>query len=444
MKRIRQFILGAVLSTLLFSPGVEAQQVTGRLGTAIYTWKPFDSVGTARSVIRGYETFQFGLSQGNFALQTAGTASMNLNAPFGELGDVRISNLFLRWKNAVNGVDVSLGRIPVFAGVGIGTVDGGMVKIRSEKHVGGMIYGGANVSPTLATAGTDNLSERLRNNFLLGGQVTATMFGTMHVSASYMNRRIAVPAYYGIRPDSLLNPISMLFSPEPRSQQYAGVDIRYECAESATLYGRYDYDLNFERMLRGELSGRLPLSAALAVTGDFMYRQPWLSYHTFFDVFPVSSTNEYGGGLEYAVGPAIWTFGKVAYVRYTDTNTIRYTVGVNSPYWGLSYSGATGYAGELTGISAQARYPLMDRKVIPSLQAAYSSYRLSAFEANRSTVFSLAGGGCYYPIPQLGFDLQVQWLNNPYYAKDVRLFAKIDYWFSHNLRLFGGEGVGHE
>lgn len=429
-----------VLLTALFTASLSSQQVTGRFGTAVYGWKMFDSSHAAQTIARAYETFQLAVTRGNVTVQTAGIGEMNLNSPFGDLGDVRVSNLFLRWKNVIRTIDLSLGRIPVFAGVGNGIVDGAMLKIRPGLRWNGTVYGGANVLQNLTGIQSAN---QLDGNYFFGGEMGGAVGWETRFTLSYMNRRMSVPEYYGVRPDSVFNPIRVLLSPEPRSEQYASADVRYEPWENGSLTGRYDYDLNFKRSLRAELFARVPVTGVLALTGNYIYREPWLQYHTFFDVFPVTSVSEYEGGLEFAFMPSLWIFGRFAYVRYTDDNAKRYTVGFNSFYCGASYAGSAGYAGDLNGLNLRMRYPLCDRKFIPSVQLAYSSYKLSPYDSLQS-VFSIAGGVQYSPIPDIALNVQLQWLNNPLYAHDVRIFGMIDYWFSRHFPFPGGEGGSHE
>ena len=112
-----------------------------------------------------------------------------------------------------------------------------------------------------------------------------------------MNRHIARDSYTTIQPDFILNPVSVLIVPKEQTQQAVGVDARYEPGSAASLYGRYDYDLNSRHSLRGELLARMQATEAVAFTGEFVYREPFVPFNSFFTVFPLSPIREAEGGI---------------------------------------------------------------------------------------------------------------------------------------------------
>ena len=48
-------------------------------------------------------------------------------------------------------------------------------------------------------------------------------------------------------------------------------------------------------------------------------------------------------------------------------------------------------------------------------------------------------GATVRPTTMISIDLQGQWLSNPIYSSDLRLFLKFNYWFKENLGIFGRE-----
>lgn len=410
-----------------------AQVVNGRLSSAVYTWEKFDTVDVSKVLVRGFQTLQLDVTQGDISLQTYLIGAMNFNESFGNEGNVRVYNAFLRWKNPALGgtVDVNVGRVPVFAGVGNGTVDGGLMRARLlDNDLTLVAYGGANVRTNLNSTNLDDL----QNHLFIGGQVIGNLTRDFRLGVSYVKRNIRREGYTAIRPDSLFNPTSILMTPDSRAEQMIGVDARYSGAEIVSAYGRYDYDVYSKRSLRAQLSGRITATDQLDFTLDYIYREPRIFYNSIFTIFPISPVREYEGGVEYVIHPSLRTFGKFAYVQYTGDAGRRYSVGVNTEYGGLNYSGTSGYAGQLNSVYAQAMYPLFNRALIPTVGLSYASYR-QIEGGKQQDIFAASLGAVVRPQPAYSVDLQLQWLQNPVTSSDVRLIGKVNYWFHQNLDL---------
>jgi hypothetical protein len=104
----------------------------------------------------------------------------------------------------------------------------------------------------------------------------------------------------------------------------------------------------------------------------------------------------------------------------------------------VSYTGGSGYAGELTSFSLQGAYPLFNRMLVPTLGVSYASYRLSA-DADKDNALSLLLGATVRPSKNFSFDVQGQWMKNAIYDRDMRLQVKLMYWFAERLSLFSEE-----
>lgn len=428
MKRVASAI--AIISLFVSPASFFAQVVNGRLSSALYTWEKFDTVEVSKVLMRGLQTLQLSVTEGDVSLQTYLGGGTNFNEPFGNEGVVHVYNAFLRWKNIGSIADVTVGRVPVFAGVGNGTVDGGLLRARFfDNNLTVVAYGGANARANLSQTNLENL----KDNQLFGGQVIVNLLREFPLGVSYMRRNAKREPYTGTRPDSLLNPVSVLFTPDSRAEQLFGVDARYTY-QIVTAYGRYDYDIYTKRSLRAQFSGRVNAMERLDFTADYVYREPRIFSNSPFTVFPTSSVNEYEGGVEYSFSSTLRANGKLAYVKYTDDDAMRYTLSVYAEYGGLRYSGATGYAGELNSVYVQAMYPLFDRRLIPTVGVSYATYRLMK-DGKQENIFAASVGGVLRPQQDYSLDLQVQWLQNPITRSDVRLFGKVQYWFHHNLGL---------
>jgi hypothetical protein len=433
-------LLIVVFSLLALTSLVRAQLVTGRFSTAVYTFEKFDSIDISRTIARGYQTFQLNITEGDVSVQTSVYGAATLSKPYYGDGIIRMSNLLLRWRNIANAVDASFGRVPIFAGVGIGTVDGALVKMRTlESKLILIGYGGANVRPALKSSGTENLS----NNFMIGGQIVGSVGTDTRLSLSYVNRRIQRDEYTVTRFDSLSNPVSVFVSPDARAEQTIGFDARYDDTQLISVYGRYDYNMNAKRNLRLQLSSRLTASEEVGVTVDYVRREPRLSYSSWFNIFPMSAINEIEGGVEYGVSSSTKVYGKFGYVKYIDASTNRFTFGAFTEYGSVNYSGSTGYAGVLNSVSAQCMYPLLERKLIPTVGLSYASYKLDE-NSKQESVFAGSLGAIARPTQTVSIDIQAQWLTNKVLKNDVRLLAKVDYWFNYNLNLFTNKGTEND
>ncbi|MBS4029030.1 MAG: hypothetical protein KGZ58_10380 [Ignavibacteriales bacterium] len=415
-----------VISILTCAPSLFSQSVNGRLTTSVYAWEKFDTVGTSEKLIRGFQTLQLEATHNKFSFHSSLVGATTIGETFGDDGNVRINNIFLRWKATDNFLNVNVGRIPVFAGVGVGTVDGALFKINFNSTFA-TVYGGRNVIPSLPTPSFQELDE----NFFLGGHIVNTTVEGMRVGVSYTNRTWERKQYFAIRTDSLFNPTSVLIEPGFRYQQLLGADVRYDCSSSYTVSARYDYDMNTKKNVRLRFGGRAAVMEKLSITADILRREPRIPFQSFFSMFPTNPITEYEGGVEYEVTPKLFTYGRYAFVKYVDENSSRISFGATSSYISINVALTDGYAGELSSLSAQGMYPLLERTVIPTIGFSYASYRLDE-DAALETVFASSLGTIVRFSSAFSVDAQLQLLQNKVAENDVRLFAKVSYWFHHS------------
>ena len=150
---------------------------------------------------------------------------------------------------------------------------------------------------------------------------------------------------------------------------------------------------------------------------------------------------EYEGGIEYTPASVLRTYARFAYVQYTDDLSRRLSAGAYFEYASASWSGTNGYAGQLSSFEFQGMYPLLDRRLIPTLGFSFAAYRLDESIHQREDIFAGTLGAVVRPVPEISGDVQVQWLRNKVAENDVRLYVKLNYWFSHELHLFRQEGA---
>jgi len=441
MKKMLETILPAIRNTvrsivpvlflhLMASPAA-AQEINGRFSTSVYGWEKFDTVGTSENIWLGMQNLQVDVNQGNLTLSTSVYGTASLSEPTGDGAEIRVRNMFARYRTADRGVELRLGRVPVFAGVGVGTVDGGFLKVRAvQNKIAFSAYGGSNVPGSLVYDHHRDLDK----NFLLGAQAVGEISTGTRLGVSYVNRRIERTEYESLRADSLFNPVSVLVSPGSRATQLLGLDASHDAGGGTSFYGRYDYDLNLERTLRGELSTRVGVTPEVSLLANFIYREPVIPYNSFFTIFPLAPVREYEGGVEYAFTPTLRASARYAYVGYDGDLSRRLSFGVTTTYASAGYSGSNGVAGVLCSYYAQGMVPLMERQVVPTASVSYSSYRLEN-GSPRETMFAGSLGAIIRPTGHFSFDVQAQFLNNRFMDNDVRGFLKVSYWFHHQLGI---------
>lgn len=419
------------LFLFLIPLSTNAQLVTGRFITSVQSWEQFDTVGSSRTFTRGFQSAIFDIAQGDFSLHTHFQAATMLQTKLDELPDYRMYYLYGKWRDIGGALDFSFGRLPYFAGVGTGTLDGVLTTVRAlDNTLRLTVYGGANVPYDLSVGNWGPL----RNNFTLGGQIVTSALTNAKIGVSYMDRRRERDPYWATRLDSLLNPFAILIIPEAAKEQYVSGDASYQW-DRVRLYGRYDYDLNYEKTQRGQIGLSVQASDKLSFSGEYIHRAPRLAYNSFFSVFNVSDVDEFEAGCDYVFHPAWRGFVRGAYVKYTDDNSLRYTAGIVHNYVGLTFRGGSGYAGELTSLSLQGAYPLLEKMLIPNAGISFVSYKLNDADTKED---ALAGslGATVRPAQFVSVDLQVQWLKNKVVENDVRFFGRLNLWFSERLTIF--------
>ncbi len=420
------------ISFFVVATTASAQLASGRFTTSFYGWQGRSASLEKQDYLRGYENVQLDFSHQHFSFNTNFQLSKDFGTVINTDPEMRLSSLTVKARDIADVANVSVGRQFVFAGVGNGLIDGATVKAMVlDKKIGVTAYGGYNV----VQSRTISLEKKFSENSLYGGQLTVEPVDNGIVGVSYMKRTRKPEPFTAVRADSLFNPYVIVIAYSPTEEEYASVDARYNFLNRVNVYGRSDYDLNFMRMSRAELSARVEILPSLSATAEYLLREPRVAFNSIFSVFKSNSTQEVEAGLEYEVMPLLHTFARYANVQYTDDKSGRMTIGGWYDVVNVSYTQNFGYAGDLNGLSLQAVYPMMERKLVPNIGFGFASYQLSESE-EKNTVFNSSIGATYRPMPSLSTDVQLQWMRNPQYANDVRLFVKVNYWFTERLSWF--------
>jgi hypothetical protein len=423
-------VLGVLLC--IINSEASAQFFQLRLVSSAYAWQRQDTVGQSSHHLFGYQTAQLSLANENLSFHTYIQGFNDFSGPLKNKGTLRFYNLYVKYANFLDMVDVSFGRQMIFACVGNGTIDGGMLSARffdsRLKLIG--YYG---VLP-LANGQLKMVDDQAHNN-MLGVQVVGSPVSFAKLSLSYMRKLIKPEAYWTNRAFDSMNAIhDVEIKPNAESEEYISADANVDY-NIVSAYARADVDLNLEILSRVQLFTRVKMMEPLALTGEYIHREPRLSYNSIFWVFTYNTISEYELGAEYAICKDWQVFGKYGAVSYGDVNSNRVTLGGNMKYASASFSWNTGYGGELAALSANAGYPLFGNKLTPTIMVGYASYKLSE-SASQSDAMSLGVGAVYRPFPMLSLDMQVQWLRNNVYNNDVRLFFGGSFSLSERLNIF--------
>lgn len=427
MNRFKLIILSVILLAL---PGItSAQLVTGRFISSLYGWEKFDTVGVSHVYLRGFQSVLFDVAKNDISFHTHLEGAGTLDSSFVKSTNLRVYNLYVQWKNVGSVADLSLGRQPYFAGVGVGTIDGLIAKVRIANAIQLSAYGGENVLPDLSF----DASGKLRDNAVFGGQLLVTSIERARVGISYINRQRKVDAYRTIRADAQFNPIEFTVTPNMEKEQTLGVDASYKISR-VNIYGRYDYDLNFKKTLRGQVTLYSNITDKLTASADFIRRVPRVPFNSFFSVFTVSNTDEYEAGVDYSFSPRYRSYVRGAYIAYDEEKSFRYTAGVATHNASITYRGNSGYAGELSSFTIQGTYPFFEQKIIPTIAFSYSSYRLNKSDDKTNTYAAILGA-TVRPVQLFSLDLQAQWLRNQIVKSDMRFFTRLNLWFSEHMNV---------
>ncbi len=419
-----------VIGLLLLSVSASAQMTTGRLTTSFYGFEGRDTALAKVLYLRAYENVYLNSATEDFTFNMNALVSNDFGSSLETDPELRVNSFLLKVKNIGGAADLTAGRQFVFAGVGSGLIDGVSGNVRlldNTLQVTG--YGGSNVIHS-----REIRKSYIGTNGLFGGQLTYSPVEEGSIGLSYMNKRWQRKPYTSTRMDSLFRPYEIVINSRPNEEELASLDLEYGHEEQYMLQAKTDFDFHSEEISRLQTFARIGVMKELSVTGEYIYRQPRVAYNSIFSVFNMNSTKEVEGGLEFRPMAKTFLYARFANVAYVDENSQRLVVGGTYDFFSAVYTQNFGYAGELNGISLQAVYPMMDRTLTPMCAVGFASYKHD--KADPATdVLNATIGAVYRPMKTLSTDIQMQWMSNPQYKSDMRLFVKINYWFSEQLGL---------
>ena len=411
-----------------------AQLLQGRLVTSAYGWQRQDTVGSSSGHLYGYQTVLLSLTKGDYSISTYLQGWNDFAGPLKNEGKIRLYNLYFKWRNIADLGELTLGRQAVFAGVGVGTIDGINASARlldnKVKLVG---YAGPLAPADLGAQPTDNLWD----NAMYGAQVVVAPIEYGQASVSYMKRNLQPQSYMATRYDPSTGPYLTEIRPMASNEEYLSGDVS---GQYDFIYGyvRYDHDLQLEKMSRIQFFTRVKPVDRIGVTAEYLQREPRVSYNSIFSAFVFNSLKDYELGLEYEVPYVsdLQVFGKYGEVSYGDEKSTQLTGGAAWKYVSASASIISGSNGKINAASLNAGYPLLDNMITPTVNFSYGRYKLSQYDLKRDVALSVALGVVYRPVTVFSVDTQIQWIQNKIYKNDVRLFFRASYLLNERLSLF--------
>jgi len=411
---------------------LSAQRLQGRFVTSAYAWENQGTAESSVSHLYGYQTLQLSYATEDIQLNTYLQGFNDFAGPSKNDFQFRMYNLYLKWRNIGGIGEINVGRQYISAGPGNGIVDGALASVRLWDSKVRLVGFWGILAPVGMKA---ELREDGKDNSLMGGQIILEPVPEAQVSVGYAQKLMKAPSYTTIRPDSLFNPYPVEINPSAEEEQYLSGELRVDSPNMLSGYFRYDFDVNTEKTARFHLFARGRIVDNLWVTGEYLERQPRISFNSFFSVFAYNEIRDYELGLEYAIASDWRLFGKYGAVSYGDEDQWRVTVGGSWKYFSASVSTNTGDDSKISALSLNCGYPLWNRMLTPTLAVSYARYKLSAYD-ELDNALSIAPGVVYRPVGWLSFDTQVQWLQNTIYKNDLRIMVRASYFFSERLDIF--------
>lgn len=421
------FFIVLTISTDSFS-----QSLNLRFNHYFYAWERADSLdGEMTSRLRGYQNLSADINKDKWGFSTWLQTGEDFANRIGRGFDYSVYNAYFKGTNIFDMLDMKIGRQMIFAGVGRGALDGLLLKFKGghSKEFQLTAYGGFN------TPGDYGFSDygSLNNDFLAGARLS--YYGNQGIVAnlSFMEKRKNQTGYTTSRLDSSFNTSEFRFEVESKQLTLGGFDFSYNYGNKLDAYGRLFYDFNRKLIYKGELNAGYSFGSA-RITAGYLYREPLINYNSIFWTFDHSRFEELEASLDYTFSNGYMVFGKIANVFVDDDNSMRYQIGLSSPYFGLSYVGYSGYAGNSNGLNAYGSLQLIKEKLSASASVNYSNYYLGSIETEKSNVLGILAGLNYRPDSRFSIDVQGQLAANEVYDLDTRLLLGFNYWLFTNLK----------
>ncbi len=414
-----------LLPALLFAQ--QNTRVSGRLTSSFYTFQRSDTVDSASLHVRGYQSVLFDVRGHSFLFRSYAQVDNDFATRIDGDARVRLYSFYLQWQGILKTGQVQLGRVPVFGGIGAGTIDGAVLSLRHGTWLRLKAFGGS-LTPERLQA---ELIANRGDNFLLGGELGFSPVQTLHVNMSYFNKNQTRPGYRTLRADSIGSVFTQFIEPQTQAFEFASIDMSWQPLAGRSFYARTDFDVESQSFSRVEFSARSRIAGRWTLSGAYTFRSPRLPWNSIFSVFNVEDNRELQAGVHYRHSRGMRFFVNSALVLYNDANSVRFTAGSSTRFGSLNYVHRSGYAGLLNGVNAALYYPMHRGELLPSLMLSWAAYKLDSDASEMNNLLSAALGLRYSPRRLFSIDSQLQLLSNTYYKIDSRFLFRLQYWFAN-------------
>lgn len=417
-----------IFALLIFLPAFAfGQNINGRISSALYTFERFDSQNSSEKYIRTFENVGLNFNLGNFSLITRTNLEANIGNSLDNDPRLRFYNLYIEARKVFDIATVKVGRQSNFNNVAGGLFDGIDLKLEKWDFTVSGFYGG-NVPAFQKLQLTDDW----KNDYILGGKIETGIVPNTRFALSYIDKNFKAVDYTSLRINNNLDPIQILIQQKSNQYRFLSGEASYFRENIFNIYAQYDYDINFEKTSKFEITGRYEQIKNLGIEVYYNYRQPLVRYNSIFSVFDYGNTYEIEGSLDYKLFEGFTIFEKFAHVKYQDASSQRFTLGFSSEYGSANYRKNLGYSGELDAVSLFTGHSFFDGFLTPSVGVSFTTYKLYD-DAEKNNLTTILAGFNVRPWRSLSVDIQGQYMDNKIYKNDFRLLAKINYWFNTNL-----------
>ena len=420
-------LLLLLLSAGWFSPSEVNAATTGRFTTAVYSFeRAFQDTITSGS-LRGYQTVRLKATElgarPELSFQTYGQFSHDFQDDWDSDPSYRLYHAYLRWDDARDRYRLTLGRQTVFAGVGVGRIDGLRLRVLPRKSIRLELYGGA-----LVYGGQEGLRSLDRAAMFGGHLLLSDLLGST-VGVSLFRRSREVDSYTsGIRQLYGLQPLEI--RPGEVEQQMIGLDLNRRVGPTS-LNMRWDLNTPKSwktRRFEGNLRYR---KAGWSFSGSYLYRTPYVDRNSIFAVFTQSSNQEVSIRANRRFSRHFSLFGEVSLVAYDGEDGYRANLGVNIFNGYVGYVKRTGFGGSADGLTGVLRYRLTPR-ISTSGSIGLTRFRTYLGSDVRSRVLANTLGVTVRPSSKLTVSIQGQSL-----SQDLQTTAEDSFsGAGHDLRIF--------
>ncbi len=418
---------------------VHASTTSGRFTTALYSFeRALQDTATSGS-FRAYQTGRLKVtgiaSRPELSFQTYGRVSHDFLDDRVTDPTYRLYHAYLRWVDARERFKATLGRQTVFAGVGVGRIDGLRLRISPAENVRIDVYGGA-----LVYGGHEGVRSPGDASLVGGHLVVSDLLGTSAGVSLYRRSRELTADSSTARVLAGLQSVEI--KPGEVEQQMIGFDLMRTMGH-ATLSVRWDVSTPHAwktRRFEGNLRYRRP---GWTVSGNFLYRTPYVDQNSVFSIFTQSSNQEMSIRFNRRFSRHLGLFSEVTRVSYDGDGAYRVNLGVNLLNGYVGYTKRTGFGGSADGLNGVLRYRL-GPTVSTSASIGWTRFRTYSGSGLRSRVLANTVGVTVRPMQKLSLSLQGQRLSqdlqstaaNPFRGAghDLRVFFSASTWFFHRGR----------